>query len=448
MKNETNFEQDVLQTQLKLYDKLAEIESLDETAMIILETIMDFHDGDWAGILSVDLNMKLWKLRWWISKAGGPMGKTIFDPIEGTEIFSRWEASLKRHEPIIIRDREEIKETHPDEYHFLAENKLRSVIAIPFYQGSVGCILVRNPRRYSDRSEFLSLLWRVISDLISKKNYEDMIQDTKSETNGVEHSGIQVNLLGGPNINVCGTVISNSSSSMLAWETLYYLHEKCNEYHSAKDLAVAIRPQKLDKRRAPKTLRENLSELTELFDSAYGGKEPLVLSSNAGYCINTKLKITYDYELFDQYIKQARLSKNIYEKLEYLQNAIKLYRGRLFNGKAEGPSQLGPASLYNSDFLLALEEFLRLLIKLECFDKVKKFATRGLEFEHAYPEFHAAKYVAEEKLHQHNSSWDTLSYAKTVLDTEERQNMADYILEYLPDWEMQEILFSDELEEE
>lgn len=445
MSNGITFEQDILQTQLGLYNKLAEIASIDETAMTILQTMMDFHEGDWAGILSVDLNMKLWKLRWWISKANGPMGKTIFDPIEGTEIFTRWEASLRRHEPIIIHDREDILESNPDEYRFLKTNKLHNVIAVPFYQGSVGCILVRNPKKYPDRSEFLSLLWRVISDLISKKNYEELARDTKLKEDDVDSSGLQINLLGTPNMKVCGTVIKNCH--ILAWEAIYYLHENSSGLYNAKELSAILRPQKLDTKRAPKTLRENLSELTESFESAYGRKESLVVSNNSGYCMNSKLAITYDYEIFLQNIKQAKRSKNVYDRLEHLQNAINLYRGRLFNGKAEGPSQLSDESELHSAFLLALEDFIRLLFQIECFDRAKKYATKGLVIEHAYPEFHAAKYVAEVKLHQRNSAVGTLRYAKSVLSPDERLDMASYIMEYLPDWNMADALIEEEQEE-
>lgn len=445
MKNETSFEHDILQTQLVLYDKLAQSESLDETAMAILQTMMDFHDGDWAGILSVDLNMKLWKLRWWISKSGGPMGKTIFDPIEGTEIFSRWEACLRKHEPIIIRNREDIRESHPDEYNFLKVNKLHSVIAFPFYQGNVGCILVRNPKKYQDRSELLSLLWRVISDLISQKKYEDLVRENKNQETRKDHSGIQINLLGTPNMDVGGTTIMNGQ--MLAWETIYYLHENYSGQYSAKELAAILRPQKLDKRRSPKTLRENLFELTDSFESAYGRKEPLVVSTKCGYCINTDLAITYDYELFLHHLQKAKSSRNIYDKLEHLQNAIHLYRGRLFNGKAEGPSQLGDESQLHSAFLVAMEEFLQLLFRIECFDKAKLYATRGLTIEHAYPQFHAAKYIAEVKLFQRNSAWDTFSYAKSVLDGDERQEMAKYILEQIPEWSMVDMLIEEDIDD-
>lgn len=445
MKTDITFEQDVLQTQLDLYDKLAEIESLDETAMTILDTIMHFHDGDWVGILSVDFNMKLWKLRWWISKAGGPMGKTIFDPIEETEIFSRWEASLRKHEPIIIRDREEIKDTYPDEYYFLKENKLHSVIAIPFYQGSVGCILVRNPARYPDRSEFLALLWRVIADLIIKKNYENMVRDAELQEVNEEDNNIQINLLGAPNMKVYGRTITNCP--VLAWEVIHYLHEKNNGPYNAKDLSNTLRPQRADHKRAPRTLRDNLSELTEAFDNAYPGKEPLIFSNHTGFWMNSSLKITYDYELFQQHINRAKFSKNIYEKLEHLKNAINLYRGPLFDGKADGPSRFSDGTELNVAFMSTLEEFLRLLLQIECFDVVARYAAKGLSFEHAYPKFHAAKYVAEMKLHQRNTAWDTLNYAKSVLDAEERQEMAGFILLYIPDWNLTDLLINDDFEE-
>lgn len=114
---------------------------------------------------------------------------------------------------------------------------------------------------------------------------------------------------------------------------------------------------------------------------------------------------------------------------------------------AEGLGQQFDEGELNSAFLVAMEDFLRLLFQLECFDRAKKYATKGLLIEHAYPMFHAAKYVAEVRLHQRNSSWDTLSYARSVLSYDEHKNMAEYILEYLPDWDMESEPFDDDSEE-
>lgn len=447
MINNNSFEQDIFEAQIELLHDLETITELDGAAMAILQSIMKFYDGDWAGILSVDLKMKLWKLCWWFSKEGGPFGKTFFDPIEETSIFSRWQEALMRHEPVILLDCEDVRESNPEEYYFLKANKVENILAVPFYADRAGCVLVRNPKRHSDRCEYLFLLWRMIADLMGKKKVNLLLAKSDQKAKESSIPCISINLLGQPCMDVRGTLIT--SPPLLAWESIYYLHEHPYENFTAKALCEVIQPLKVDIKRAPKTLRESLSELTDAFANTYGNKESLILSSRSdGYRINSKLKIVYDYELFREYLDKAERSKNMYDRVENLQHALDLYRGQLFNGNAESPDLLYDMQILNSTFLEATEHFLRLLMDMGWHTKAITYASHGLRIEHSYPFFYAVYIAAQILVHQHKGAGITLSYAKQALNPEEMKEMIDIIHKYLPEWEYVDQLDNELLDEE
>ena len=431
MSNE--FEHDVFEAQLKLLYNLEITTGLDAAAMAILDSIMDFYDGDWAGILSVDLKMKLWKLCWWNSQAGGPFGKTFFDPIEETEIFSRWQEALMRHEPVILLDCEDVKESNPEEYYFLKANKVENILAVPFYADRAGCILVRNPKKYADRSEYLFLLWRMVADLMGKKQVNSLLLQSAQKAKENATPCITIHLLGQPCMDVRGTMIT--SPPLLAWETIYFLHRHPAESYTAKAIFDAIRPLKSDTKRGPKTLRENLSELGDAFMNSYGNDEPLIVSSRSGgYRINKNLKIVYDYELFQEYLDKAERSKNMFDRAENLQHALDVYRGPLMNGKTDNTDLLFDMQVLNSAFLEAAERFLKLLMEMGWYTKAITYASYGLRIEHAYPFFYAINTAAQILVYQHKGASITLFYAKQALNSDEFKEMLEMIHQYIPEW--------------
>lgn len=309
-----------------------------------------------------------------------------------------------------------------------------NILAVPFYADRAGCILVRNPKRYPDRSEYLFLLWRMVSDLMGKKlvNFLLLQSDRKAKENATPC--ITIKLLGQPSMDVRGTMIT--SPPLLAWETIYYLHEHPSENYTAKAIFDAIRPLKTDNKRGAKTLRENLSELADAFANTYGNDEPLIVSSRSdGYRINKNLKIVYDYELFQDYLDKADRSKNIFDRAEHLQHALDIYRGPLMNGNTDNTDLLFDMQVLHSKFLEAAELFLNRIMEMGWYTKAIAYASYGLRIEHAYPFFYAIDIAAQILVHQHKGAGITLSYAKQALNQDEMKEMTDIIRKYLPEWE-------------
>lgn len=73
--------------------------------------------------------------------------------------FMRWVATLKRSEPMIFTDIEELRRTVPAEYDFFTQYGVRSLIAVPFSKRlNQGYIGVDNPKRYGADPAFLFII--------------------------------------------------------------------------------------------------------------------------------------------------------------------------------------------------------------------------------------------------------------------------------------------------
>ena len=137
-----------------------------KVALHIMRVATEFYNADWCGILDIDTEVGVFTPIWWYDTEFGEMGQTKFNEFEYSEKYKRWIYCLENHEPVIIPDIEEIKEEYPEEYVLYQRLDAKSVIAVPFWKGPTGFLVLRNAKRYRAHASFLRMLnYAVISSL-------------------------------------------------------------------------------------------------------------------------------------------------------------------------------------------------------------------------------------------------------------------------------------------
>ena len=111
-----------------------------------------FYDADWCGALNADLDLDIFTPVWWEDAREGFLARTLFNEFEIPQKFSRWKNALKKKELVVIEDAEAIRDIYPEEYANYQRLDVHSVIGAPYYKGSTGFLVVRNPKRYMQQT--------------------------------------------------------------------------------------------------------------------------------------------------------------------------------------------------------------------------------------------------------------------------------------------------------
>ena len=128
-----------------------------EIALNVMRVATDFYNADWCGILEVDLELGVFSPFWWYNRTQGPMAKTLMEEVELME-YQRWIDSLKNHTAMIVEDIESIRDTYPNEYELYSRVQVNNLIAVPFWKGPTGFLVLKNPKRYTKQTSFLRML--------------------------------------------------------------------------------------------------------------------------------------------------------------------------------------------------------------------------------------------------------------------------------------------------
>ena len=78
----------------------------------MLVTAAEFYDGDWCGILEVDLTLGAWTPLWWFNRKTGGMTPTRFLELEDAEPLQRCLMCMRQGLPIIVEDTESVRDTY------------------------------------------------------------------------------------------------------------------------------------------------------------------------------------------------------------------------------------------------------------------------------------------------------------------------------------------------
>ncbi len=102
------------QVESRLENTLHETDDLDEIMSTTLKTVCDFYGGNWADVMDIDTDTRIWRPLFW-TYADGVEDKMIerLSGLEDAEPIPRWINSVRNATPIVLTDISKIKETNP-----------------------------------------------------------------------------------------------------------------------------------------------------------------------------------------------------------------------------------------------------------------------------------------------------------------------------------------------
>ena len=426
------FEHQAFEAMGRIYQNMDQKAKPSDRILVMLQEIMDFYQADWAGIISLDLSVQVWTPYMWISMRTGVMGWTRIQPIEYSESFDRWVACFQEMKELIINDREEIRESEPEEYENYVRLNASAVMAYPFNKKQKGFLLVRNQKQHIDRPELLKQCCPI---LVAEMNEESIMKqvselpkptlfdlDVFPEDSDIPVADVVVGMFGDPCVKTRNGMISLSKNhSPIAWRLFSYLLLNQGKVLSRDSLIEAI-GRDAEVSDPARNLRDHIYNFRSLFREI-SEEEIIENVRGVGYRIGKNISIVRDYEMFDRYLEHAKQATTNFSRMQCLETAVRLYKGKFFAEENDDPHITDAATKYHIRYLTAMEELLRTLFEAGDYDKVQKYAGMALKYESGKMEFYYWLILALKKCNLDQRAMDIDAQAENNLDEEEYHDL-------------------------
>ena len=349
-----------------------------EIALNVMRVATEFYDADWCGIFEVDLELGIFSPFWWYNRELGAMAQTLSKEIEVLE-YQRWIDSLKNHTAMVIEDAEAVRETYPEEYGLYHRLQVKNLMAVPFWKGPLGFLVLRNPKRYTKQTSFLRMLNYVVVNSLSEYFMIETSKLTLTSPRITNDNDIYISLFGEMKIIGPKGVLTESElkSPKISRLLVYLLLSKKNGV-SPREMADAIWPDE-DADCGCKNFKGLIYRLQQAF-SLISDKR-LVESTPNGYQLNPKLNITTDFRLFELKKTNAINAPTAEQKIELLKKAVNLYAGSFFHTAASEHWIMATAVNYQHQYIAAVGELLKTLFDERDYASVHHFSAKALKFE-------------------------------------------------------------------
>ena len=345
---------------------------------LAMKAACDFYSADWAGIFIVDFSVNIWRPYWWYNpNPDRHMDKRVLE-CESTEYLERWGKAMKDNQPISIPDTSIIRNEYPSEYEIYLRMKAKSLLAIPFKPRPLGFFVLRNPKRYMDRSGTLRYLTYVgmlalkEQMFLESKKYVCSPDDIKSEKELV------INVFDGLEIHSSkGVLREDDIKSPRMCRLLIYLLINKRISYSPRKLAEDIWSEgDLDTEVISKNIRGLIYRFRQVFSliSSY----PLIESTSNGYRLNPELHIMTDLESFNAARKRVQAVHGTAQKVEQIKKALAIYKGEIFPSGRGEHWLAATANSYSFRYIGLAHELLSKLADAEEWESVYYYATKAV----------------------------------------------------------------------
>lgn len=356
-------------------------EELEIIAQKSLVAAIEFYEADWCGIIELDMEMEAWCPVLWYNKQTKGMTETGFRELEEFTFFERWVNAIYSCEPIVIPDTSIYKESNPGEYELYTRCKVQSVLAVPFWKNPTGFLIVRNPKKYIDRSSFLQMLAYVVFSTVTEKKMIDRASKSFSPKNIKSDKDVCINLFGKLEIYTSQGILKEEElNAPKLCRFLAYLVLHRNQANPPSSIYEAIwEEEDIDK--AGNKLKATAHRLQTAFSIISDYR--LVVSTPKGYQLNPELNIVTDVEQFDELWKQAQSAVTMQTKIQLLQEAVKIYKGDIFE-TASGEHWVLPHEIsYKYKCLGIHNDLMRAFFDTKNYGSVEYYASNALRIDHA-----------------------------------------------------------------
>ncbi len=349
-----------------------------QAAMETMKATVQFYDADWCGILDVDVDadVGVWKPVWWYNKEYGEMARTYFSKFEFLDGYKRWLDCYEKHEPIVITDVEDVRDEYPDEYKLYQRLQTNSLLAVPFWKGVNGFLVVRNPKKYKTHTSLLRMLnYPIVCSLNEYYLMESGKLSIISPKIRNERD-VYISLFGEMEITtVKGALTEREMKSSKQAKLLAYILLNKKIASSPRELAEALWEDE-DTENTIKKMKGFVYRLQQVFTLLSDFR--LIESTPNGYQLNHELNVFTDYQLFENKIAVALYTTDREEKIEALKKAVDLYKGALFENYRQEHWLMSMAVAYEYKYIGALGELLKALDEDKDYAGIQYYAANAL----------------------------------------------------------------------
>ena len=359
---------------------LHSVENPEEIAMYALKAAAEFYDGDWCGTIEGDLEMDAWAPVIWYDVEEHGMTPTAFNDIEETLNLDRWIDAIYACQPVIIKDTSIYKDSSPTEYELYKRCSAESILAVPFWKNPIGFLIVRNPKRFVDRSSFLQALAYVVFSSTTEKKLIERSQKAFSPEQIHSDKDVIINIFGNLEIYTSkGTLIEELNSPKISRFLVYLL------LHKDRPVAPRMICDEIWADEDNDNSGSKAKNLAFRLQSAFSivSDYRLVVSTPQGYQINPELNIITDVDMFEEYWVQSQSAVTLETKIELLKQAIALYKGDMLP-TASSEHWLMPHELaYRYKCIGIYNELLKALFEAGNYASVQHYASTALKLDRA-----------------------------------------------------------------
>lgn len=353
------YAQNVEQALSQLESQLHNSDDPEEVIMHMLAAATEFYDGDWAGIMEADLVMKIWSPLWWYNRRTGGMTPNNFQDLEEGNYLVRWINALMHGKPMIIPDTEELKDTNPLEYDFLSTNHVRSMIAVPFWKRPTGFLIVRNPKRYTNRSSLLQMMAFVAVSSVNEKRLMERTQLALTPAVIQKDTDVIVNFFDELQIITNkGMLTERDLNSPMIVHLVAYLLLHAKRNNQPQEIFRTLWPDEAIERANVK-VKSIVYRFHRMFNLICDHR--LIEHIGGSYRINPELNVITDLDTFTDAWNQATTSSDLIAKRHLLKNAMDIYKNGLLPAHSSEHWLLPIAVHYSLRYICVINQLLSIL---------------------------------------------------------------------------------------
>lgn len=358
--------------------ELYHLRNPDDIIIGVLAASCSFYEAEWAGVLDADLEMGIWTPIWWYNANTGAMRETRLRAFEITEEFSRWERALKNGDGVILSSIEDIRTDSPDEYAEYTRLGIQNVMGAPYHKHSMGFLVVKNPKRYTEQISFLQAMAYVVASEAGERKLIDGAKMIVPPMMVKRLTEVYISLFSGLEIYTYqGKLDEARIKSPKICRILVYLLLHPERPVSARELAEQIWPQDIE------GMISGVRNLIYRFRKTFRliCDDDLIKTVDSKYHINPNLTIMTDIALFDHLQNLASHEADVRNQIHLLKKATHLYKGSIYPD-ASSEHWLMPFSAdYQLRFLQIEEELLNLLASKGGYRTIYDETKRALSIE-------------------------------------------------------------------
>ena len=367
------------QTLTKLESEIHTTDDPKEIVMQTLRTACAFYNADWAGIVDVDLELGVTNTGWWHN--ANPKIKTLQKMYEYENFFpmQTWQRAIKNGDPIIILDVNEVAKNAPQEYQVYKRLDVRTLIALPFGPKPLGFLIIRNPGRYHTLTGTARGFAYICHRALAQKRTLDRVKMALTPEEIKSDKDIIINFFGDMEIiTQDGVWREHDFNAPKSSRAVAYVMLQRKTAHSPLAIADALYPEDTaDVDTINKNIRGYMYRFRKSFELI--SKHKLIEYTTNGYRLNPTLNIKTDLQQFENIWEQIQQEIPVTHKVHLLKQAIKLYRGDVFQSAHDNHWLIGIATEYKMKYISIVNELLSILAEFDDYDGIHHFALKCLK---------------------------------------------------------------------